>query len=233
MRIGIPRRPYWEDLDPTVAQVLGFAIDRLREAGATFVDVEVDNYYKRASDLYNTLVMHGIKEDLGGYLKQIGSKLTADEVVSKIASKDTRALFGIAHDMKFTTAQIEEARTTRRDQVVKAYEALFRKHGLSAIVFPTEPIVAPLINTGGDTIEDQIELNGRKVSEVFTLIRNTHVTGALGAPGLSVPAGLNIQGLPVGFEFDGLPGRDRELLALGIAVEQTLGNLPPPRERRS
>jgi mandelamide amidase len=98
-----------------------------------------------------------------------------------------------------------------------------------ALAFPTEPVVAPLIKPGGDLREDTIDLNGRAVSKVLTLIRNTHVTGALGVPGLSLPAALTQQGLPVGLELDGLSGRDSELLGLGIAVEKVFERLPPPR----
>jgi hypothetical protein len=29
-------------------------------------------------------------------------------------------------------------------------------------------------------------------------------------------------------EFDALPGQDRELLALGLSLEQALGPMPPP-----
>jgi mandelamide amidase len=50
----------------------------------------------------------------------------------------------------------------------------------------------------------------------------------LGVPGISLPAGLTRQGLPVGLELDSTSNRDAELLALGIAVENLLGRLPPP-----
>lgn len=60
------------------------------------------------------------------------------------------------------------------------------------------------------------------------LIRNTGMTGAVGAPGVSLPAGLTEAGLPVGLELDGLAGADAALLALGAAAERAIGLLPPP-----
>jgi len=51
---------------------------------------------------------------------------------------------------------------------------------------------------------------------------------AAGIPGLSLPAGLTKAGLPVGLELDGPVGSDLRLLALGMAIETTLGVLPPP-----
>ena len=49
-----------------------------------------------------------------------------------------------------------------------------------------------------------------------------------GLPGLVLPAGLTTAGLPVGIEFDGPAGTDRELLAVGLALEQALGRVPRP-----
>jgi hypothetical protein len=49
--------------------------------------------------------------------------------------------------------------------------------------------------------------------------------------GRPFPAGLTRDGLPVGFEIDGLPGGDNQLLRLGMAIEAVLEPLPPPTFR--
>ncbi|HSD75674.1 MAG TPA: amidase family protein [Steroidobacteraceae bacterium] len=228
VRLGVPYRPYWEDLEPEVERVSRDCLERLRAAGAVLVDIDTGSYYPAATLLYRTLVMNGIKGDLRGYLASVGAKLRVEDVIARIASKDTKTLFETARDFDTPPATLQEARTTLRRQLAASYEAMFRSQRISAIVYPTEPVVAPLIEPGGDLRDDEIELNGRSVSKVLTLIRNTHVTGALGVPGISLPAGLSRQGLPVGFELDGMSGSDSELLALGIAVENALGPLAPP-----
>ena len=202
---------------------------RLGNAGAELVDVDTGSYYPAATLLYRALVTQGIKADLRPYLAERRARVGIDEVIARIASKDTKTLFESPRDSDTPAAIIEEARTSARRRLAAAYAEMFRRDGIAALAFPTEPVVAPLIKDGGDLREDQIELNGRPVSKVLTLIRNTHATGALGVPGLSLPAGLTRQGLPVGLELDGLPGRDGALLGLGIAVENVLGGLPPPR----
>ena len=123
---------------------------------------------------------------------------------------------------------LAKARGALREKIREAYRKLFSTHGVIAIAFPTAPIVAPLIDPNGDRRDAEIELNGRRVNLGQTMFRNTRVTGALGAPGLSLPAGLTRQGLPVGLEFDALNGADAELLAVGMRVEQVLGPLPAP-----
>lgn len=228
VRIGLPRKPYWEDIEPEVERVMQLALETLADAGVVFVDVDTESYYPLATQVYRTLVMNGVRGDLRPYLANAGARVSIEQVVAGIASKDTKTLFETARDLDTPPAVIEAARTTQRKQMVDAYHELLRLHGIAAIVYPTEPVVAPLIKESGDLRDDEIELNGRGVSKVMTLIRNTHVTAGLGVPGISLPAGLSKQGLPVGLELDGFAGRDSELLGLGIAVERVLGPLPPP-----
>jgi indoleacetamide hydrolase len=73
-----------------------------------------------------------------------------------------------------------------------------------------------------------VELNGRRVPTFFTYIRHTDPGANAGLPGLSLPAGLTRDGLPVGLELDGPAGSDRAMLGLGLAVERELGCLPAP-----
>lgn len=229
VRIGVPRNPYWEGLDTEVARVAEDALLRLRAAGATLIEIDTSSYYPLGSEVYGTLVNHGLKEDLGPYLELIGSQLRPADIAAAIASKDTRAMFERALGMTFSRSQMDEARGELRRKIEGAYRHLLQSQGLAAIVFPTQPMAAPLISPEGDLPSDEIEINGRKVNKGLIFIRNTHVTCALGVPGLAIPAGLTSQGLPVGLELDGLAGRDSELLALGIAVEQAWPALPAPR----
>lgn len=229
LRIGVPRKPYWEDLEPEVERVTTDGLAKLRSAGAVLVDIDTESYYPLASEVYRTLVMNGIRNDLRPYLAGLSQRMTLEQIVAGIASKDTKALFESARDLDTPPGEVERARTTSRQKITGAYQDLLRHHALAAIIFPTEPIVAPLIKEGGDLRDDEIEINGKMQNKNFLLLRNTHVTGALGVPGLSVPAGLSKQGLPVGLELDGLAGHDSELLGLGMAVERVLGPLPAPK----
>ena len=155
-------------------------------------------------------------------------KFQSEAVIEAIASKDTRRLFAFASEADVPAELIVQARGAVRTRIAQIYQAMFSTYDISAIAFPTEPLVAPVIKAGGDEFEDQVEVNGNPVSKIEILIRNTRLTCALGAPGLSMPAGLTTKGLPVGLELDGLPGNDEALLGLGLSVEATLGRLPAP-----
>jgi indoleacetamide hydrolase len=228
IRIGIPRQHYWEALDPEVERVAREAIALLREAGVTFVEVDASAYIQEADTVFWTLLNVGIRDDLRHYFQRYNMKFQSEAVIEAIASKDTRRLFALACEADVPAERMVEARGAVRTRVAQIYETMFRTYGISAIAFPTEPLVAPLIKAGGDEFEDQVDVNGKPVSKIDILIRNTRLTCALGAPGLSMPAGLTTNGLPVGLELDGLPGNDGALLGLGLSVEATLGRLPAP-----
>jgi mandelamide amidase len=227
LRLGMSPRWYWEHLEPGVAQAAEQALERLRQARVELVEVDASGYYALASEAYMTLIMHGIVHDLVPWLER-RSGLSETQVLARVVSKDVRALMHRAIEMRVADAQAEKARDVVREKVVPAYRDLFDTRGLAALVFPAVPIAAPHVREEGDTAADLVEIEGTPFSAVLTLIRNTHVTSAIGAPGLSVPAGLTQERLPVGLELDGLPGDDEALLGVGIAVEQALEGPSPP-----
>jgi len=88
-----------------------------------------------------------------------------------------------------------------------------RMAGLDALVLPTVPLLAPRI----DTVQDE---------EIFLrtnalLLRNPSVFNFFDLPALSLPLPRG-DGMAVGLMLVGRRGADRDLLALGAAVEQQL-----------
>jgi Asp-tRNA(Asn)/Glu-tRNA(Gln) amidotransferase A subunit family amidase len=107
------------------------------------------------------------------------------------------------------------------------YQDAFRQHDIVAIAHPTMPFPAPLLPTEGDALPPTFEVGGRQYPDT-AILRNALPGPAFRAPALSIPAGLTRDGLPVGFEIDGLPGGDNQLLSRhGDWAE--LEPLPPRR----
>ena len=77
--------------------------------------------------------------------------------------------------------------------------------------------------------DQEVEIGGEKVPFFVAMSRNIAPGSGAGIPGLVLPAGLTKGGLPVGAEFDGPSGSDRDLLALGIVLERALGPIAMPR----
>lgn len=231
LRIGVPKRAYWDDLDPEVERVARAALARLRDRGATLVEIDLREIKDAASELSSTLSSVAIM-DLENFLRKQVPSVSLRDLTQRIASRDVRAIVeklhsAAKHSGTGTSPELLNARGVKREAICVAYRAAFRLHDIQAVVFPTEVLLPPPIRSTGDDPNQTIEFNGRQES-LLTLFRNTAPAAALGAPALSLPAGLTRDGLPVGLELDGLPADDDRLLALGTAVEAAIGRVPAP-----
>jgi len=86
--------------------------------------------------------------------------------------------------------------------------------GIDAILTPTTPSAAFGIGEKGRA--DPIEMY---LNDVFTVTVNM-----AGLPGISVPSGLDAQGLPLGLQLIGRPFEEETLFALGSIIEQAAGS---------
>ena len=89
--------------------------------------------------------------------------------------------------------------------------------GIEAILTPTTPSAAFAIGERGRA--DPIEMY---LNDVFTVTVNM-----AGLPAISVPAGLDGQGLPLGLQLIGRPFAEETLFALGAILEQAAGSFAP------
>jgi indoleacetamide hydrolase len=223
LRLGVPRGYFYENLDRDVAPVVEAALLKLRDVGCVFVEADIPDIEK-LSAISGRLSQYECVTDLSHYLAEEGSSITAQEVIRQIASPDVRKLYEDSLGPQRPTPEwYEHAIAVDRPALQTAYETYFRRHDVTAMVFPTTALPARPI--GQDA---EVELNGKKVPTFFTYLRNTRPVTSAGIPGLSLPIGLTAQGLPVGLEFDGPKDHDRDLLGIGIAIERAFGRIAPP-----
>ena len=219
LRIGVPSASYWEreDVDRGLAKCMQEAFARLGDAGARLVEVDLDELVSIGDDLALAFASGDRDRRAAEWLAQRAPTVTLQELYYGRATS-TRA----ASRPELS----QDARSELRSKAARRYADVFRSTGIVAIAFAPEPTPAPPIQPAGDSPDDQVEVNGRFTTRAI-LTRNTWWGARLGAPGLVLPAGLTA-GLPVGLELEGMPGDDSRLLALGMAVENLLGLLPPP-----
>ena len=231
VRIGVPRAYFWETLDGDVAKIMETTLDKLRAAGAVFIDVDFGDLIKAGLSVRGVLRREGFRSDLAEFLAREYPAMTMKDAIVSIPSKRVRALEEDARDNPPSRESVEKARASM-DALGPQYRDAFQQQNIVAIAYPTMPVPAPLLPTDGDGVPSPFEINGRQYPDT-TIIRNSLPGPAFRAPGLSIPAGLTPDGLPAGFEIDGLPGQDDQLLRLGMAIEAVLGPLPPPTFRNS
>lgn len=220
VRLGVPRDPCYQDLDPDVAEAAERALGWLRDLGATLVDLDMSAIPALNEAVSLPLCIHEMPSEVTAYLKNSGSRVTFDEIVAAIAGPDVREVVGLAVAGFGTTAGREayaEVLNRHRPALRKEYCRLFESHGLAALVFPTTPLPPCPIGDDETTL-----LNGRRVPTFGTYIRNTDAPSNAGIPCISLPIGMSRAGLPIGLELDAPWNKDRELLALAAAFEQEI-----------
>lgn len=227
VRIGVSRAHYYAGLDPEVERVSADALRRLREAGTVLVEADVPDLPKLWDAVNFPIILHETKPTISQYLREFGAGVTFEQVLA-MASPDVKGAMEMLVVPGAKGYPPQEAYDAARTKLRPALQQNFRKYfcetGVAAIAYPT--VLVPPTPIGKD---QELEINGSKVPFAVAMSRNVGPGSAAALPGLVLPAGLTKDGLPVGMEFDGPAGADRDLLALGIALEQVLGPIPPPR----
>ena len=226
LRIGLPE-PLWADLERATEEVARDALVRLEAAGVTFVPVAMPDLLYLNERTGGPIAIHEALDDVREYLVANDAPVkTVREVAARIASPDVRNIYDVV--LAGALAQhYPAALNTWRPQLQQHYADTFAAERLDALMFPTTRLVAvPVDEVNGSSV---VSIDGAPaIDEMAAYLRNTDPASNAGIPGLSLPAGLTKDGLPVGIELDGPLGSDRRLLAIGIAFEAVLGAITAP-----
>jgi len=226
LRIGVDRAVFFRNLDTEVEQLTDAALDRLRQAGAEIVDVDMAGLVDLNAKVSFPVALYEANVDLTAYLKRYRIPLDLAGLAGQIASPDVKGLFASAIVPGAKDAVPQKAyldALAARPALQQLYAETFRKHRIVALAFPTTPLPAAPI---GD--DEKTKLNGADVPTFPTFIQNTDPGSNAGLPGLSIPIGRTAGGLPIGLALDGPAGSDRRLLGVGLALEALFGRLPAP-----
>lgn len=224
VRIGIPRADYWQSrvFDPGVEKTTREAFSKLREAGAQLIEVDFNALLKFETELIGALVRPNTNS-LAEWLAENAPGVTV-EAVNRLRNSYPTAAPPANAAPPLSPQERKQILTKTKQQ----YESVFQSNGIAALACPTIPCPAPLINVNGDTPGQKIRVNGQWVDEATFIWSMVFWSARVGAPSLSVPAGLT-SGLPVGLLLTGEAGGDSRILGLGIAMENILGPMPSPR----
>ncbi len=218
VRFGVAG-PHSDNLSPGVAAAIDVALPKLREAGATLVDIDLAPIVNACFEIGYPIGFYEMRSGLSAFLGKYQPLTSLEDVVGKIASQDVKAAYvnSVLGDDAPTEATYRKS-IGRIKQIRLNYLKLLKYHELHAVIFPTAPLEAQPIDGSTETVI----LNGQTVPTLQTFIRNIAPTGVYGAPGLSIPLETTGHALPVGLELDGRPDGDLDLLSIGIGVEAAL-----------
>jgi mandelamide amidase len=225
LRLGVARGYFFTDLDPMVEAVIAEALRRLRDRGMVLVEADISDLTTLNGRVSSPIRAFEAPRDLSRYLAEYDTGVSLSQLIGAIASPEVKGILESLTGPDATPSAVyRDVIHSDRPALQATYEAFFRQFELAALVFPTTLLPARPI--GQDAM---VELNGKFIPTLRIYIHNTAPGSNAGIPGLSVPAGLTSDGLPVGLALDGPAGSDRTLLAIGLAVEEVLGPLPAPK----
>jgi mandelamide amidase len=226
LRLGKPGGRFHEVMDSRTADVFAQAVSLLERAGAEVIPTELPGLHELAAKTAWPISAWEVVREVSAFLSTRTTTVSIEEVVAKIASPVVRERFNpLATDANQLERAWREAMHAHRPRLQQLLADHFAQHRLDALIFPTTPF--PAVAVANDLAD--LVINGRHLPQGFGyLIQNTVYQSASGIPSLTVPAGLTVDGLPVGLNFDGPMGTDRRLLAIGLAFEELRGPFPAP-----
>lgn len=227
VRLGVPHKYFYENLDREIRDRIDKALEDIRHAGVELVEADVPGMRDLETETGFSLALYEAKHGLSDYLKASpGAGISFDQLAAAIASPDVREIFStfILGDMAPSQQDYKRALEAELPAIRNIYRDYFAGNRLDGMIFPTVPVTAGLI-AGCD---ESVLLNGRPAPTFATVARNTSPGSIAGIPGITIPAGLSPGGMPIGIEIDGPHGCDTRLLAIALTLEEILGTLAPP-----
>ena len=223
-KIAIPKEYRMEGMPAEIEQLWSDGSDMLRDAGAEIIDVSLP-HTKYALPAYYVIAPAEASSNLARYDGvRYGrrAKIEASEGITQMYEKTRAEGFGSEVQRRimigtyvlsagFYDAYYNRARRVRA-LIKKDFDDVFQA-GADAILTPATPSAAFPIGAMETMDPVQMYLN-----DVFTVTVNL-----AGLPGISVPAGLDKNGLPLGLQLIGRPWEEGDLLNTAYALENAAG----------
>ena len=220
LRLGVPRTPFWSNLEPNLARVAEVALDLLRDAGVELVDIDLPTVFELNSVTSFPIALYEFVRDMRLYLQERSRGVSLEQMIDEVASPDVRGAVGTLLSGGGIPEEVYQNALASRKQLQTLYEQTFVRYRIEALVFPTTPRTAALIGE-----DSTVELNGQQEPVFGTFIRNTDPGSNASLPGVTLPIGL-ANSLPVGLALDGPFNSDRRLLSIASAIEAVLPLVP-------
>jgi aspartyl-tRNA(Asn)/glutamyl-tRNA(Gln) amidotransferase subunit A len=224
LRIGVPREYRMDGMPEAIEALWRQGLAWLREAGAEVVDVSLPHtryglatyYIVAPAEASSNLARYdGVRfgrraagHDLTELYEATRAEGFGEEVKRRILI-GTYVLSAGYYDAYYLRAQKVRA------LILRDFTEVFAR--VDALVTPTAPSAA---FAQGANMDDPITMY---LNDVFTV-----PASMAGVPAMSVPAGLDPAGLPLGLQVIGRPFDEETVFAVGAAIERAAGAMTLP-----
>lgn len=218
LRLGLPE-PHVTGLSEATAAAFEAAVERLKAGGVEFITMDLNGLLREAFEAGFPIGFHQMRTVMSAYLGEHVPGVDLSAMVAQIASPDVKRVY--EEDVIGPGAPSEaayRASLTRLEAVRAKYLAALDEAAVAALMFPTAPLEAQILNGTGETVT----FGGAEVPILQVYLRNIAIASIVGAPGVSIPLPLADGALPIGLALDGQPGGDGAILSAGLAIEAAL-----------
>jgi aspartyl-tRNA(Asn)/glutamyl-tRNA(Gln) amidotransferase subunit A len=197
LRLGIPRHPFFDNLDSEIGKAVDAGIAVLRKLTASTQDIELPTTAIPFDRIFNDV--RGIEA------YTIHSQWLAESPEKYHAITRQRILQNSAEVKASDYAQSRRQLEVLRREIRKSFAAV------DLLITPTMPLLQAKISDNVDATRN---------SKYPLGIRNTAPFDVLGVPAISIPCGFATAGLPIGLQIAGAPFAESTVLALAHAYER-------------
>ena len=218
LKIAVPKEFFGEGINEEVKEIINKAIEKYRELGATVEEVSLD-IAKYALATYYIIACAEASSNLGRFdgvrytyrtgefknLKELYKKSRSEGFGTEVKHRiilGTYVLSSGYYDAYYKKAQ--QVRTL----VMKDFEEVFSKYDV--ILTPTSPTTAFNI---GEKSNNPMEMY---LADICTVSVNI-----AGLPAMSIPCGVDSEGMPVGMQLIGNKFDEETILKTAYAYEQS------------
>lgn len=227
MKIGIPKDYFGEGLDADVKEKVLAAANLLKEKGAvieefdlSLVEYAIPTYYTiAAAEASSNLerfdgVKYGFRAEDCDELHQMYKRSRSQGFGPEVKRRIMLGSFVLSsgyYDAYYLKALRVKA------LIKKAFDEAFAKYDM--ILGPCAPTTAPKI---GSSLSDPIKMY---LGDIYTISVNL-----AGLPGISVPCGVDKNGLPVGLQLIGDCFNEKKIIQAAYSYEQARGKFSLAKE---
>ena len=229
--IGIPREYRMDGMPDEIEALWAEGRKMLEEAGAKIIDISLP-HTRYALPAYYVIAPAEASSNLArydgvrfGHRAQLAQGDGITEMYEKTRAEgfgpevQRRVMIGTyVLSAGFYDAYYNRARKVRT-LIKRDFEEVFAQ-GVEAILTPATPSAAFGLGEMEDADPVAMYLN-----DIFTVTVNL-----AGLPGISVPAGLDRQGLPLGLQLIGRPWQEADLLNTAYSLERAAGFVAKPQK---
>ena len=229
--IGIPKEYRMDGMPEEVEKLWADGTAMLKDAGARIIDISLP-HTKYALPAYYVIAPAEASSNLARYDGvRYGHRASLAKGEGIVDMYEKTRAEGFGHEVQrrvmvgtyvlsagFYDAYYNRARRVRA-LIKRDFDEAFDQ-GVDAILTPATP--GPAFGLGEMSEADPVEMY---LQDVFTVTVNL-----AGLPGISVPAGLDKQGLPLGLQLIGRPWEEGDLLNVAYALEGAAGFVSKPEK---